>query len=134
MPNDAPTLFGPNNQPISNHIAYPLGPSVLTLAGDPMQLFQEGFHATDPKTGQAAGNLSKMLQATWAAASASAIEQATHAHQLECRLGAMERMLKRHRPDLHEEYLKEVVVVRDEMMAAAQAQFGQQPAPDEGPA
>lgn len=134
MPNDNPTLFGADGAPVVNNIEYPIGPNVLSLQGNPMELFAQGFHATD-QAGRA--NVARMVLGTWASTSVTfgmmgqhidALDG--HASHLECRIGAMERLLKRHNPDLHAEYLKEVAAVRDEMMQQAEQQ---QAAPPPGP-
>ena len=137
MPNDTPKLFGADGHLVSHNTEYPIGPNVLSLQGDPVEMFAQGFQATDPKTGRAGGSLPHMVLATWASTSVTFAVMGQHINaldghssHLECRIGAMERLLKRHNPDLHAEYLKEVAAVRDEMTQQAKAmQQAEQPPP-----
>jgi hypothetical protein len=114
-------------------VVYPLGPNLLQLMGTPMELFDDGFRAVDPATGQPRGDLRGMIQGTWAAASVSAIDQAQITHQQNCRITALERVLEKHRPDIHEEYLAERELVQSELLEQAKEAMQSHPTPHEAP-
>ena len=114
-------------------VMYPLGPNLLQLAGNPMELFDAGFRAVDPETGEPRGDLRAMILGMWAAASVSAIDQAQITHTHNCRLSAMERVLLKHHPEIHEEYLAEVDIVQKELLEEAKKAMEFHPEPSQAP-
>ena len=125
MSNDKPLLFGPGGAPITETFHYPLGDNVLALNGTPEEIFARGFHAVDNE-GRPVGNMQQMILGTWASASAAVRGLMDPMVKLECRMAAMERVLKRENEKLHQEYVHEVAVVSGEMQAAAQAHMAAQ--------
>ena len=109
-------ILGADGRRIADQVAYPLGPNILALPGTPEQLFRDGFGVVDAN-GQF--HIPSAMIGLWASASAAYVERAQHAHNLECRIAAMERLLKKHRPDLHEEYIAEFALVQKETQERA---------------
>jgi hypothetical protein len=110
-------LYGPNNQPIIEQFVYPIGTASLTLAGKPETFLASaiGFDAQ----GKQVMNPPVFALATWASASVAFDEQAVRTQQVEARLLAMERVLEKHQPDIHDAYVRELAAVKKEQADAA---------------
>jgi len=87
---DSSQLYGPDGNPVGNHV-YPLGGEAFTSEMSPSELFDAGFKAVDPRTGRRAGNLPRMVMATWAAASTELQQIHKFMSEVEVRLSALER-------------------------------------------